>query len=312
MAPEVVAAIIDAAQRSWSFANDIEITLEANPTSVEASRFRAFRDAGVNRVSVGIQALNDRDLKHLGRLHSVTEARAAFDIARDTFGRTSFDLIYARQGQSPSDWRAELSDALHMADGHVSLYQLTIEPGTAFGERFDKGLLRGLPDDDVAADMYDITQELCEGAGLPAYEVSNHATPGNESRHNLIYWRSGDWAGIGPGAHGRLNIGRQRWATETEHAPIAWLRKVETAGTGETGRVALSDLDQAEEYLMMGLRLGEGVRLDRLREIGGDVLRQDRVSILEDLGMIVTTDETLRLTTKGRPVLNAVLRELLV
>lgn len=311
MSPEVVGAVLDAARQAWSFSNDIEVTLEANPTSIEAGRFRAFRDAGVNRVSVGIQALNDTDLKRLGRLHSVAEARAAFAIAQHTFDRASFDLIYARQDQSPDDWSAELSEALNMASGHLSLYQLTIEPGTAFGNRFDKGSLRGLPDENAAADMYEITQELCARAGLPAYEISNHARPGAESHHNLIYWRGGDWAGIGPGAHGRLTLGGTRWATETEHSPLGWLRCVETRGSGETGRIAISPREAAEEYLMMGLRLTEGASLDRVHALDADMVRADRFTSLEALGLIVRDDTMLRVTETGRPILNAILRELL-
>ncbi len=311
MVPETVAAILDAAREHWSFANDIEITLEANPTSIEAGKFREFRHAGVNRVSVGIQALNDPDLKRLGRLHTVAEARAAFDIARDTFSRVSFDLIYARQDQAPDQWRAELTEALSMAADHLSLYQLTIEPGTAFGDRFAKGLLRGLPDDDRAADMYDITQELCEHAGMPAYEVSNHAKPDAESRHNLIYWRGGDWVGIGPGAHGRLTLDGQRWGTETELAPLKWLDRVEKLGSGETQRTAISRTEHAEEYLMMGLRLSEGVALERLNQIDANSLRTDRLDQLVELGFVEVSDTILRTTDAGRPVLNAVLRDLL-
>ena len=239
MAPETVAAVIDEARALWRPANDMEITLEANPGSVEAGRFAAYRDAGVNRISMGIQALNDDDLRRLGRIHTVAEARAAFDIARDCFDRVSFDLIYARQHQTPEDWRAELTEALSMAVDHLSLYQLTIEDGTAFGDRYAVGKLRGLPEDDSAADMYLITQEICEAHGLPAYEVSNHARPGAESQHNLIYWRYGDYVGIGPGAHGRLTLNGQKQATETYLSPNAWLRAVET-GTGEKERTRLS------------------------------------------------------------------------
>jgi putative oxygen-independent coproporphyrinogen III oxidase len=234
MEPATVAAILDAARAAWTCANDIEITLEANPTSIEASRFQAFRDAGINRVSVGIQALNDTDLKRLGRLHTAAEARVAFDVARSTFSRVSFDLIYARQEQTPDQWRRELREALDMAADHLSLYQLTIEPGTAFADRFAKGSLRGLPSEDAAADMFDITQEMCADVGLHAYEISNHARPGAESRHNLIYWRGGDWAGIGPGAHGRLTLNGRRWSTETELAPALWLERVTRHRSGQT------------------------------------------------------------------------------
>ena len=207
MDPGLVDALLSAVRATWPIANDMEVTLEANPTSVEAGRFAGYRDAGVNRVSMGIQALNDADLKALGRLHSVSEARAAFDIARSVFDRVSFDLIYARQGQSLADWQNELRLALSMAVDHLSLYQLTIEDGTAFGDRFAAGRLKGLPNDECAADMYFATQDICSELGMPGYEISNHAAPGQESRHNLIYWQSGDYVGIGPGAHGRITRG---------------------------------------------------------------------------------------------------------
>jgi oxygen-independent coproporphyrinogen-3 oxidase len=312
MRPETVASIIDAARATWIFANDVEITLEANPTSVEAGRFRAFRDAGVNRVSVGIQALDDADLRRLGRLHSVREARGAFDIARDTFPRASFDLIYARQDQTPAAWRRELAEALGMAADHLSLYQLTIEPGTAFGDRQSRGLLRGLPGDDDAADMYEITQNLCDAAGLPAYEVSNHAAEDGQSRHNLIYWRGGDYGGIGPGAHGRLTIDGARWATTTELSPAGWLGRVETAGSGERDRSELSRTERAQEYLMMGLRLARGIDLAPIQKDLDEVVDTGRLEYLEDLGLVERDGTWLRVTKAGRPVLDAILRDLLL
>ncbi|NNE52265.1 MAG: coproporphyrinogen III oxidase, partial [Sulfitobacter sp.] len=206
MDPDVVAEVIAEIRHLWPLANDLEITLEANPGSVEAGRFAAYRQAGVSRVSMGIQALNDADLKRLGRIHTVQEALAAFDIARNRFERVSFDLIYGRQEQTLKNWEAELKQALSMAIDHLSLYQLTIEQGTAFGDRYARGKLRGLPNEDLGADMYTVTQEICGQMGFPRYEVSNHARPGAESRHNLIYWRYGDYLGIGPGAHGRLSL----------------------------------------------------------------------------------------------------------
>ena len=221
MDADVVADLLAAVRATWPMVNDPEITLEANPGSVEAGKFRAFREAGVNRVSMGVQALRDADLRRLGRLHSVAEARQAFDIARNCFDRVSFDLIYARQDQTLADWQAELREALSMAVDHLSMYQLTIEDGTAFGDRFARGGLKGLPDDDVQADMYAATQDICAEHGMPAYEVSNHARAGAESRHNLIYWRMGDYAGIGPGAHGRLTLNGRRWATVAPRAPGA-------------------------------------------------------------------------------------------
>lgn len=311
MTPDTVAGVIDAARSAWPFANDIEITLEANPTSVEMGRFRAFADAGVNRVSMGIQALNDDDLKRLGRMHSAADARAAFDIARTCFARVSFDLIYARQDQDRAHWRQELRQALAMAVDHLSAYQLTIEPGTAFGARHAKGGLRGLPDDDLSADMYLDTQEICAAAGLPTYEISNHARPGAESLHNLIYWRQGDWAAAGPGAHGRVTLAHGRWATEAHRAPGEWLQAVETRGSGESLRDPLDLTDRALEYLLMSMRLTEGMQMSRY-ESHGARLPQDRIAGLVDLGLVVQQDDRLAATAQGRPVLNAILRELAV
>ncbi|MBE3638279.1 radical SAM family heme chaperone HemW [Mangrovicoccus algicola] len=311
MQPETVAAILDEVRRLWPMVNDPEITLEANPTSVEAGRFAGYAAAGVNRLSMGVQSLHDEDLRRLGRLHSAAEAMAAFDIARAQFSRVSFDLIYARQGQTLDMWRSELSTALDMAVDHLSLYQLTIEPGTAFGDRFAAGRLRDLPDDDIAADMYEVTQELCDAAGLPAYEVSNHARPGSESRHNRIYWRGGDWVGIGPGAHGRLGLGGTRMATETELSPALWLRKVTETGNGETLRHGLGLTETAEEYLMMSLRLTEGTDLGRLARLGHR-LDDTRVAELEEMGLLQRAGTRLRCTAQGRLVLNEILRRLMV
>lgn len=311
MDPGLVADILTRIRTTWPMANDPEITLEANPTSVEAGRFRAFREAGVSRVSMGIQALNDPDLKRLGRMHSAAEARAAFDIARTTFDRVSFDLIYARQHQTLDAWRAELTEALAMAADHLSLYQLTIEDGTVFGARHAKGKLPGLPDDDLSTDMYALTQYMTGEAGLPAYEVSNHAQNGAESRHNLIYWRAGDWGGIGPGAHGRLTLDGTRWATETHLAPAAWLTAVEQSGSGETVRDAVPCNGQGEELLMMGLRLSEGIDLARYGRLADGPLDQNKINELVELGLIETRPDRLTVTSQGRPVLNAILRELL-
>lgn len=307
MDPVLVDAIIAAVRKTWRTSNSFEVTLEANPTSVEAGRFAGYRDAGVNRISLGVQALNDRDLKALGRLHNVAEARAAFDIARNAFDRVSFDLIYARQNQSLVDWEAELTDALSMAVDHLSLYQLTIEDGTAFGDRFARGLLRGLPDEDLGADMYLRTQEICEAAGFPGYEVSNHARPGEESRHNLIYWRYGDYVGIGPGAHGRLTFEGRRYETVGPDAPIAWLRQVETTGAGELPRSALLPNDAMTECLLMGLRLREGVDLERLAGWNLD----NKIKDLSDMGLLCVVKNRLVITQQGRPLLNKVLESLL-
>ncbi len=307
MSPDLVASILEAVRAAWPMANDVEITLEANPTSVEAGRFRGFAEAGVNRLSMGVQALRDDDLRRLGRLHSAAEARAAFDIARAQFDRVSFDLIYARQDQSLQDWRAELSEALSMAVDHLSLYQLTIEDGTAFGDRFRRGRLRGLPDEDLGADMYELTQELCEAAGMPAYETSNHARPGSESRHNLIYWRSGDYAGIGPGAHGRLTFDDNRYATEALRAPGAWLEAVERRGSGELPRESVPAEEQLEEFALMGLRLREGVDLAPLQS---DQRLINNINGLLASGLLELHGERLRASPTGRPLLNAVLREM--
>lgn len=310
MLPETVDAVITAARAAWGFANDIEISLEANPTSVEKGRFRGFADAGVNRLSMGIQALNDADLRRLGRMHSVAEARAAFDVARAVFGRVSFDLIYARQGQGREAWRAELREALSMAVDHLSLYQLTIEPGTVFGARADAGKLRDLPDDDLSADMYADTQEICEAAGMGCYEISNHARPGAESRHNLVYWRQGDWAAAGPGAHGRITLPTGRCATEAHRQPGAWLDAVERSGTGEVLREFIPASEQATEYLLMSMRLSEGLDMERFRRLAGQPLDAAAVRSLQDLGMVQVEGDRLSATPEGRPVLNAILREL--
>lgn len=309
MDPEVVDRVLRAARAAWPFANDIEVTLEANPTSVEAGRFRAYAEAGVNRVSMGVQALRDADLRRLGRMHSVAEARAAFDVARGVFGRVSFDLIYARQDQTVAEWRAELGEALAMAVDHLSLYQLTIEEGTVFGARFAAGQLRGLPDEDRAGEMWDVTQEVTAGAGFGAYEVSNHAREGAESRHNLLYWRYGDYAGVGPGAHGRLTLDGVRWATEGPRAPGAWLAAAE-AGSGEVARERLSVEDQRAEFLLMGMRLREGVDWARLERFGVEDIASN-INGLVNIGMVEHVGGRLRATDAGRPVLNAVLRGIL-
>ncbi|MEY8828350.1 radical SAM family heme chaperone HemW [Sedimentitalea sp. XS_ASV28] len=311
MNPDTVARIVEAACRHWTPANDIEITLEANPGSVEAARFSGFRDAGVNRVSMGVQALNDTDLKRLGRLHSVAEARAAFDIARACFDRVSFDLIYARQDQTPQQWQDELNTALSMAVDHLSLYQLTIESGTAFGDRFARGTLRGLPDDDRAADMYEITQATCAAHGLPMYEVSNHARPGSESRHNMIYWTGGDYVGIGPGAHGRVTINGIRHATESAIMPSDWLGLV-AQGNGETKRQPLTGLEQAEEYLMMGLRIRSGIDVVRYENLAKRPLDAAARNSLSELGLIQDLGDRIIVQDQGFMVLNVIISEFLV
>ncbi|SCZ72367.1 oxygen-independent coproporphyrinogen-3 oxidase [Epibacterium ulvae] len=311
MHPDTVATVIEKARSIWPFANDIEISLEANPGSVEAGRFAGYRDGGINRISMGVQALNGEDLRRLGRIHSVAEAKTAFDTARSIFDRVSFDLIYARQGQSLEDWRLELKEALSMAIDHLSLYQLTIEDGTAFGDRYARGKLRDLPTDDTAADMYQATQDICANYDMVGYEISNHAKAGAESRHNLIYWRYGDYLGIGPGAHGRLSLNDTKIATECHRAPGAWLDAVKN-GSGISSTETLTPQDSAVEFLMMGLRLKEGIDMHRYTQLSGTSLPAAGVQHLVDMGMVTTCKERLAATDKGRAVLNAVLRELLL
>jgi oxygen-independent coproporphyrinogen-3 oxidase len=310
MAPATVHDILEHVRKVWPAANDLEVTLEANPGSVEAGRFADFAAAGVARISLGVQALNDVDLGRLGRVHSVAEALQAFDIAKQSVDRVSFDLIYARQDQTLRAWREELEQAVDLAVDHMSLYQLTIENGTAFGDRYNAGKLRGLPPDDLAADMYDATQEICEAAGLEAYEVSNHARPGAESRHNMIYWRYGDYVGIGPGAHGRVTINGQRYATETWLQPDRWLQEAET-GHAESVRTPLSGSEQAGEYLLMGLRVSDGIDMTRYANIAGAPPDAATVQHLTDIGMVEQRESRLAATPSGRRVLNSVISELL-
>jgi oxygen-independent coproporphyrinogen-3 oxidase len=310
MEPTTVAAVLDAIARYWRVAPDVEVTLEANPTSVEADRFAGFRAAGVNRVSLGVQALDDAALAALGRTHTADEALAAVAIARRHFERYSFDLIYARPGQMPADWRAELARAIAQAASHLSLYQLTIEPDTPFAALHAGGRL-AVPDDDLARDLYDVTQEVCVAAGLPAYEVSNHARPGAECRHNLVYWRYHEYAGIGPGAHGRLVVDGVRRATATERRPEAWLALVEAQGHGLVIDDPLSPSEQADEYLLMGLRLAEGIDPDRFERLTGAPLLAGQIAHLERHGLLETTRAgRLRVTPAGFPVLNAIVAEL--
>ncbi len=285
MKPETVGAILDHIAALWRVAPDAEITLEANPGSVEAARFAGYRAAGVNRVSIGVQSLRDADLKRLGRIHSVEEAKAAVAIAHRTFDRVSFDLIYARPEQSPAAWRTELGEALAMASGHLSLYQLTIEPETRFADLYAKGRL-AIPAAEAAHNLYELTQELTAAAGLNQYEISNHARSGEESRHNLLYWRYGEYLGVGPGAHGRLDTPAAHLATVTERNPERWLERVETAGHGIADTETLSPASRTDEMLLMGLRLEEGIDLDRLAGIGGLAPRGDTLSGLIEQGFI--------------------------
>lgn len=310
MEPALVAAILDRISRHWRFENDVEITLEANPTSVEADRFRGYRAAGVNRLSLGLQALNDADLRRLGRQHSAAEALAAFDLARATFDRVSADLIYARQDQSLPAWEAELRAVLSRGPDHLSLYQLTIEDGTAFGALARAGKLRGLPAEDLAADMYLATGEICAEAGLSAYEVSNYAAEGSESRHNLVYWRMGDYVGIGPGAHGRLTLDGTRVATTTLRNPESWLRAVRENGTGEDPREILQPVDQADEYLMMSLRLTEGTQISRYRALSGGDLNPGALEAGLAAGLLNRDGDRLFTTDAGRLLLNRLVLDL--
>jgi oxygen-independent coproporphyrinogen-3 oxidase len=291
-------------------AADVEVTLEANPTSVESTRFRGYRVAGVNRVSLGVQALDDAALAALGRLHSAQEALDAVAIARDVFERYSFDLIYARPGQTPSAWAVELKSAIAEATEHLSLYQLTIEPETPFAALHAAGKL-DLPDEDTARALYDTTQETCAAAGLPAYEVSNHARAGAECRHNLVYWRAQEYAGIGPGAHGRLDIAGERHATAAEKRPEHWLMRVEARGHGTVADEILLHSEMADEFLLMGLRLAEGIDPERYARLAGRPLDPGRIAILRQEGAIETTAEgRLRVTRSGFPVLDAVVADL--
>jgi putative oxygen-independent coproporphyrinogen III oxidase len=310
MQPATVGAILDAIGKSWTVAPDAEVTLEANPTSVEATRFKGYRAAGINRVSLGVQALDDDVLKSLGRTHTAQEALAAVAIARDSFERYSFDLIYARQGQTPQAWAAELKRALDEAGEHLSLYQLTVEPDTPFHALQAAGKLT-VPNEDSARLLWDTTQSVCAAAGLPAYEISNHARPGAECRHNLVYWRGHEYAGIGPGAHGRLDIDGERHATETERRPEAWLMRVESLGHGVVGDDTLLRSQMADEFLLMGLRLSEGIDPARYQRLAGRALDPRRIQILQQEGAIeLTPGGKLRVTQTGFPVLDAVVADL--
>ena len=310
MRPETVGLVLDAIGKHWRVAREVEVTLEANPTSVEATRFAGYRAAGVNRVSLGVQALNDASLKELGRLHTAREALDAVAIARKSFERYSFDLIYARPDQTPSMWSDELALAIKEAAEHLSLYQLTIEEGTPFFGLHAAGKLK-TPNEAVARALYDVTQDVCARHGLPAYEISNHARQGAECRHNLVYWRGEEYAGIGPGAHGRLDIDGVRHATATEKRPEAWLMRVEASGHGVTIDDALNREERADEFLLMGLRLAEGIDPKRYAALSGRALDERRIDILREEGaIIVDADGRLRVTRSGFPVLDAVVADL--
>jgi oxygen-independent coproporphyrinogen-3 oxidase len=310
MEPGTVGAVLDAVAKHWTVPQDIEVTLEANPSSVEAERFRGYRAAGVNRVSLGVQALNDQDLGFLGRLHNVEEALTAIRLARETFPRLSFDLIYARPGQTPEAWEAELNEAIDHAVDHLSLYQLTIEEGTRFHALHAAGKIV-MPDLDLAAELYELTQEATAARGLPAYEISNHARRGAESRHNLTYWRYGEYVGVGPGAHGRFIEHGRRIVTVAEKVPETWLNLVEAKGHGVVDGEVLNRTEEADEFLLMGLRLVEGIDLDRYERLSGRGLAPDRMAILQQEGLIAPVGNSrLRATPAGMVVLNAVVADL--
>jgi putative oxygen-independent coproporphyrinogen III oxidase len=310
MEPATVETVLGAIDRLWGINQGTEISLEANPTSVEAEKFRALSALGVNRVSLGVQALNDNDLKFLGRLHSVDEALGAIELARTHFSRMSFDLIYARPDQTRDAWEAELTRALSFAVDHLSLYQLTIEEGTPFFDLHARGAFM-VPDEDEAAALYEATQSLCRDAGLGAYEISNHAKPGAECRHNLTYWRYGDYVGVGPGAHGRLSLDGVKSATVTERMPAKWLAAVEAGGHGLVEKEPISSPHAAEEMMLMGLRLDEGVSLTRYAELAGQPVDLDRLAQFSNDGLLTKEGDVLTATPSGRLVLNKLLGELL-
>ena len=310
MRPKTVGAILEAIGSNWRVAPEVEVTLEANPTSVEATRFAGYRAAGVNRVSLGVQALDDASLKTLGRLHTAREALDAVAIARRSFERYSFDLIYARPDQTPQLWGEELKRAIGEAAEHLSLYQLTIEEDTPFFGLHAAGKLK-TPDEALARALYDVTQEICDRGGLPAYEISNHARKGAECRHNLVYWRGQEYAGIGPGAHGRLDFDRARHAISNEKRPEAWLMRVEASGHGVVTDDCLNSEERADEFLLMGLRLAEGIDPKRYEVLSGRPLDPDRIAILREEGAIeVDESGRLRVTQAGFPILDAVVADL--
>ena len=314
MEPATAGLVIDEIQRHWRISNDCEITLEANPTSVEIDKFRSFREAGVNRVSIGVQSLIERDLDFLGRKHDAAGAKRAIESAAQVFDRYSFDLIYARPEQTVYEWEKELREAIALAGDHLSLYQLTIEKGTPFYMRHERGDFK-IPDEEIAGDLYEVTQTLLEEAGMPAYEVSNHAKAGQESQHNLTYWRYTDYVGVGPGAHGRLTVGGNKQATRGHRAPEIWLEKVAAHGHGAHEFESLSSRDCLTECLMMGLRLAEGIPVSRLESEGGDIFKNlidpQKIEALQNEGLLVFDGQILQATKAGLQRLNGVLAYLL-
>jgi len=300
---------LDTIARLWRTANDVEVTLEANPASADATRFRDYRAAGVNRLSLGMQALNDRDLKLLGRLHDVAEARAALKLGMANFERVSLDLIYARPDQTLDAWRQELEEALAFGTEHLSLYQLTIEPATPFYQLHRSGSLK-IPDEGLAADLFELTQALTAAAGRPAYEISNHARPGAEARHNLLYWRYGTYAGVGPGAHGRLELDGKRIATQTEKLPERWRELVARNGHGLIEHAPIAATDAAREQLLMNLRLSEGLDLAAYRARWDRCVDKERMTTLVEQGLLRLDGQRLSATPRGRLLLNSVIAAL--
>jgi len=312
MEPDTVGRLLETAAAQWTVPAGIEVTMEANPQSADSARFAGYRAAGVNRLSLGVQALNDADLKFLGRLHDANEARAAIELARRTFPRLSFDLIYARPGQTLMDWSTELREAIALAADHLSLYQLTIEDGTAFKALHAAGRI-AIPDGELASDLYAMTQDVTSSHGLPAYEISNHASPTAQSRHNLTYWRYGDYAGIGPGAHGRFSTGddAEKHVTITERHPETWLHRARQDGHGIVETETLGRMSQANEMLMMGLRLAEGLDLARHETLGGHTIDAQALQAMIDLDMVDRVDNSrIRATERGRIVLDSIIAEL--
>ena len=311
MSPSLVGHLLDKIASVWQLESNCEITLEANPTALEAEKMWGFKASGVNRISMGIQSLDDKDLKQLGRLHTVKEALKSFNMAQKVFERTSFDLIYARQNQTLDEWKSELKQALNIGLSHISLYQLTIENGTAFGDRYAAGKLSGLPDEDLASDLFEMTRELCDSSGLPAYEVSNHARIGHECRHNLVYWNYGDYAGIGPGAHGRLTVDHSRYSTNTYRQPARWLSEVKS-GNGNSSVTSLSREDQGTEMVLMGMRLSGGISIKRLKMFFGKLPSQNILTDLTSQGLVELKGDRIQTTERGTLLLNYVVQRLLI
>jgi len=310
MKPSVIEKILDEIQSLWHCSKDMEVTAEANPSSSETQLFKDFRGAGINRLSIGVQSLNNQSLMFLGRLHNADDARKAIKAATKIFPRISFDLIYALPGQTPITWKKELASAIKIAEGHLSLYQLTIEPGTEFHKKRIKAA-----NEDIGATLYELTQEIMDNAGLPAYEISNHAKKGQESRHNLIYWRGGDYLGIGPGAHGRITHAYKTEMMHNYREPEIWLNLAITKKYGQQKRAALSKEERRNELVLMGLRLIEGISLDHFNSLTNQhltkIIDKDRINALADQGYLTLNNTVLKTTVAGRQRLNAVLTYLL-